>query len=374
MLVETEIKLRLSSKTKALLMQHSLITERLDGEWQTVNLYNQYFDTASLELDKANMALRLRRDGEQIIQTLKGRGRCVGGLFVRNESDWYIDEYALKLDLLDKNCWPDTLEDVDKTSISPIFSTNFKRTKALLKWCWKGQAVEVEVALDEGAVETNDAQDLICELELEIRHGPVDALLELAVELASELSLFPSSISKAERGYRLLKAGTKQLETHNFFTDKDITIDDAIAYTGETLLGRLQRSIESVFIAPELDTLQHIQQQLTLLDRFLSGLGSRITPKEQQLFQSTLDAVATDTQTLLQSNLSLAQLAPEFERYLTKPRWGFLCLRLSKWCLLKEWQQSVVLKQTAFSNTCIIDWLKELVSADVEELAKVNCG
>ncbi|WP_215201240.1 CYTH domain-containing protein, partial [Escherichia coli] len=50
--------------------------------------YNQYYDTPGRELARAKVALRMRRDGEQYIQTLKSRGQSVAGLSERNEWDW----------------------------------------------------------------------------------------------------------------------------------------------------------------------------------------------------------------------------------------------------------------------------------------------
>ena len=76
---ETEIKLRVSRETLAALRDHPLLKKRNKSGWQRCELFNQYFDTPSRDLAGARVALRLRRDGEQVIQTLKSRGQSVAG-------------------------------------------------------------------------------------------------------------------------------------------------------------------------------------------------------------------------------------------------------------------------------------------------------
>ncbi|MFW9605542.1 MAG: CYTH domain-containing protein, partial [Pseudomonas sp.] len=76
---ETEIKLRASRATLAALREHPLLNQGLDGAWQQGELFNQYYDSADRDLARARVALRVRRDGEHYIQTLKTRGQSVAG-------------------------------------------------------------------------------------------------------------------------------------------------------------------------------------------------------------------------------------------------------------------------------------------------------
>lgn len=85
---------------------HPLLKKRNKSGWQTHELFNQYYDTANRDLAAARVALRLRRDGEQIIQTLKSRGQSVAGLSERNEWDWYLQKAKLDTGLLTDDCWP----------------------------------------------------------------------------------------------------------------------------------------------------------------------------------------------------------------------------------------------------------------------------
>ncbi len=49
------------------------------------HLHSVYYDTRDLSLFEAGLALRVRRVGSQMLQTLKGRGGASAGLFSRVE-------------------------------------------------------------------------------------------------------------------------------------------------------------------------------------------------------------------------------------------------------------------------------------------------
>src|SRR5690606_41374849 len=103
---ETEIKLRVSRETLLALRDHPLLKKRNKSGWQRHELFNQYYDTPERELAQAKVALRLRRDGEQFIQTLKSRGQSVAGLSERNERDWYLAQAKRDTQHATDHCWP----------------------------------------------------------------------------------------------------------------------------------------------------------------------------------------------------------------------------------------------------------------------------
>lgn len=111
---ETEIKLRASRETLVALREHPLLKKRSKSGWERHELFNQYYDTPARDLAGARVALRLRRDGEQHIQTLKSRGQSIAGLSERNEWDWPLDKPKLDLKKLDAQCWPAALAELDK--------------------------------------------------------------------------------------------------------------------------------------------------------------------------------------------------------------------------------------------------------------------
>ena len=111
---ETEIKLRVSRETLAALREHPLLKKRNKSGWTRHELLNQYFDTPARDLAQAKVALRIRRDGDDIIQTLKTRGHSVAGLSERNEYDWPLSKAKLDAKKLSAECWPASLAGLDK--------------------------------------------------------------------------------------------------------------------------------------------------------------------------------------------------------------------------------------------------------------------
>ena len=149
---ETELRLRASRETRAGLRGHPLLKKRNKAGGQTRELLNQYFDTPERELSAARVALRLRRDGDAVIQTLKCRGKSVAGLSERNEYEWPLDKAKLDLKKLDDSCWPAQLASLDKKTIKQLFTTYFRREYAEIAWA-RGQSTGViAAALDQGVL------------------------------------------------------------------------------------------------------------------------------------------------------------------------------------------------------------------------------
>src|SRR5574344_1837218 len=128
MAIETEIKLQTTLEGLQALRQSAIVAKlQKDTAWQTKQLNNQYFDTPDCRLAHSAVALRIRQDGQQLIQTLKTRGQSVAGLAARNEWEWPLTSEQLDLTRLDDSCWPIELNDLDKTQLQPIFRTDFSR-------------------------------------------------------------------------------------------------------------------------------------------------------------------------------------------------------------------------------------------------------
>lgn len=206
--VETELKLALHPDDLSRLLAHPLLGARPP---RRERLFNTYFDTSTLALRAQRMAVRERRVGRRTLLTVKTAGTSVGGLSRRGE--WEAPCRPGQFDfaaLVDDEALAQALVRV-AWQLVPVFRTDFTRRSWLLQ---QGPAC-VEVALDEGVITTGNAQGRHCqpilELELELKSGPVDALLDLAHTLAlgpsgqaaQGLRLLPAQRSKAERGYAL---------------------------------------------------------------------------------------------------------------------------------------------------------------------------
>lgn len=204
MAIETELKLQLEAAEVAAFRAHALL-QNLPARGPEI-LRNTYYDSADLALAKAKVALRLRYQGERIIQTLKTRGQSINGLHQRGEWEWDLAEDGLDAGLLGGDIWPQDLPSAEQLRLLPVFSTDFERET----WWLNYQGAEIEVALDQGQIRCTCADgdslnDPILEVELELKSGDASALLALAEALGRDLALRPSDLSKAQRGYQLFR-------------------------------------------------------------------------------------------------------------------------------------------------------------------------
>jgi inorganic triphosphatase YgiF len=168
-------------------------------------LHSTYFDTAQQLLRQAQAALRLRRvDGDgapRWLQTLKTGAVGSSALSRRGEWEAPVGGPALEAGALDAATWSQLDPDGSLfKALGPCFVTEFTRTAWMVR---RRDASLVEVALDIGAVVSGERSTPICELELELKAGPVSALFEIAQEIAGCVPVLPLTMSKAQRGYAL---------------------------------------------------------------------------------------------------------------------------------------------------------------------------
>lgn len=369
---ETEIKLRISRETLAALREHPLLKKRNKSGWARHELSNQYFDTSERDLAQAKVALRLRRDGETLIQTLKTRGQSVAGLSERNEFDWPLEKAKLDLKKLDDSCWPAALAALDKKTIKPVFTTDFVREKAEIAWGRGKAKVVLEAALDLGKVTVGKQSEEICELELELREGDPAGLLELAYELAATLPLMPCDISKAERGYRLLDPTSYVLSVSAPVLDAEQPLDEGFSAVAWHLLGNSQRLAEQYRHTGQWRLLQDWVEQLIELRALLGSLGQAAPRASTRDLRATLDALLEDWRTVIeagQEDQDIRAAAPEqFMAELDDPRWGQFSLGLSRWLLTRAWTLDRPSRGNRQGQAPLASWLLHFFAEETKAL------
>ncbi|WP_043528250.1 CYTH domain-containing protein [Litchfieldella xinjiangensis] len=194
---EIELKLALADDAASRLFAHPL----LEGAPSSVYpLRNTYYDTPEATLEAARVALRIRRTPTGLLQTLKTSGQGQGGLSVRGEWEWPIENETLDLVGLAKLPPMRDLSADTLASLIPRFTTDFERHA----WHVETDDGSVEVALDRGEIRAAGRRVPIAELELELKGGKPQALWLLASRLAEQVPLRPASTSKAARSAALL--------------------------------------------------------------------------------------------------------------------------------------------------------------------------
>src|SRR4051812_27142742 len=151
-----------------------------------------YFDTPDQLLLAHGMALRLRREGERWVQTLKGCGHVAGGLHARDEyesesADGTLDLSRFRDSPLAALPGAETLHE----RLAVAFQVQLERTTWVVE---PAPGVALEVAFDRGTVRHGSARDSVCEVEIESKAGPHGAVFDLARALVERVRLVPSAV------------------------------------------------------------------------------------------------------------------------------------------------------------------------------------
>lgn len=201
---EIELKLRTSPEALAVLRDCDLLRSHTRSVGKARNLVGTYYDTSDGRLASRGLALRLRRDGRQTIQTLKAAPSR--GDVALDRDEWEIPLAAAAPDLtafgdprvLDRTglVLPDEL--------APLFETRVRRETVLVEWPdGRGPAAVIELAFDTGTIVAGKRRLPIAELELELKEGAAPALFALAQRLGGLAPLAIERQDKAARGRAL---------------------------------------------------------------------------------------------------------------------------------------------------------------------------
>ncbi|HYM04893.1 MAG TPA: CHAD domain-containing protein [Stellaceae bacterium] len=188
-----------------------------------------YFDTPDLALRRKSLALRVRKEGRRYVQTLKTAGKSTVANVTRSE---WQSPVATALPDLSLPEMQDRLADLDGATLKPVFTSRIRRSSRIIM---PDAATKIEVSYDHGTIETSDGTKLpVCELELELKEGPSQALFDVARALNRAASLRLETRSKAERGYGLLDgrngdASWTTATRGRVELSRDMAVEDALA-------------------------------------------------------------------------------------------------------------------------------------------------
>ncbi|OCG27596.1 hypothetical protein A9G11_12695 [Gilliamella sp. wkB108] len=255
-----------ASSDEAEFMPHSA-SKRMSSY---LKLANTYYDTADYYLRHNGCGLRIRSSclnnhAEQFEITLKRDSKSLAGLHERAEFNVPLPSSALDLSVLPCKALPENC-DIEQLQqdLTPLFTTDFKRQTWLISFA----SSEIEVALDMGEIIANHQSKPIQEVELELKQGNQNDLLNFAIEL-SRFHLHLFSQSKASRGYRLLQDLPLIM----------CRLDPAIEPSLPELLKFWQQNEE---YALQTDDLTFYQQMLNQVNRGLTGKNLSIEPELYQ--------------------------------------------------------------------------------------------
>jgi triphosphatase len=194
---EVEIKLRVAPASVSKLATIPVV-RALKAKAQKKSEVSVYFDTDGHKLRKRGLTLRVRSTGDRYVQTIKAAAN--GRLFERDEWEWELPSEVPDLDLARGTALEPILDSKLRRRLKPVFETRIERTVYPLT----NGAHSIELALDQGRIDTGERSMPVCEIELELERGKEAELFDVARELTQGLSAQLALKSKSERGYELL--------------------------------------------------------------------------------------------------------------------------------------------------------------------------
>lgn len=264
---EIELKLIVRPEDLPKLRQAPAVTQRGRGRAVTRTLESTYFDTGGLDLSARLVTLRVRKQGESYVQTLKSAAGSAGGLS-RSEWEWPVAGPVPDLSVIVE---PDALEQLGSLSIDdlrPVFASHVRRTVRVIN----GGDTAIEVAFDTGEIKLPDGPAVpLAEVELELKKGSSAALFDLALDLAKVAPVRVEMRTKAARGYALA-AGMidRPVKAEKLTLDPATTVEGALC--------QIVRSCLFHFIANEASALkgedpEGVHQMRVALRRLRSALS-----------------------------------------------------------------------------------------------------
>lgn len=209
---EIELKLLVAPSDLDRMGRWAAARWRLLAPVEATRVVTEYYDSPDLALAAAGVAVRLRRDGERRLLTIKTRGGAHGAesgtAATRREWELVVGEGPLNPADIDRVGAGELVPAHIRDRLDPLFRTAVQRTRLLLA---PYDGAVVEMALDDGEAQTaNGGAAAISEIELELRQGPLRALFDIALDLADRAPLRIGADSKADIGLRLLTGGRPQ--------------------------------------------------------------------------------------------------------------------------------------------------------------------
>ena len=310
---------------------------------EVTQLAAHYYDTPDQQLAEAGIGLRIRKEGDAWVQTIKAGG---DGIAARLEHNAVLDNEQVQA-MLDNNTLMPDLTIYKNTSVAPalaefklkklaknltrLYVTDVERTTRLLVGDSgsDGDANNhVEMAYDYGEIihGNDDTQrDAIQEIEFELISGDIDFLFATAKTWCKRYKLCLSTVTKAERGGLLITEQQHSPAVHadldKLNIDKKISMpafvraavhncllqilpnssaivagsedDDHVSqlYIGITRLQAALQAFASYSDEINPDWLPILKQTAMLLDEYreLAHLASHIEPNLQQQGAPTVD-------------------------------------------------------------------------------------
>lgn len=283
-MVEVELKFQIPVARRTALLK------TLDPKKSTlIPLKARYFDTSTHSLAHHGMALRLRLEGEQWLQTLKAAGQSHFHSFEHNHplAATETTDTSPQLDLQIYQNIPEAQQLLNHAlgqnwdQLQVQFETDIQRTSRLITV----EDTDIEISLDIGHIRCADAEVEVYEVEFELKQGSIQQLLAFSFEWVKKFHLWLDVRNKAEIGHLLSvqKKVSPAAQSKEFqFSKKDHADQNLrllIAQQLQHLLPNIAAISAQVAEQSHIDqaqlALQHLQLTLSLFKDWSKHLGDK---------------------------------------------------------------------------------------------------
>jgi len=220
--LETELKFSACPALLRKLRKCGPVKRAARGKAVSRRLESTYFDTRQHRMRKAGAALRIRRSGNRLEQTLKLPGDGPAGMQNFEEFNIAVADDRPDLGRFGAAVVRQLPGNHRQLTLRPVFTTEVYRFTRELAY----GGARFEMALDEGRLVSHNAKPRtmpVSEVEFELLDGDATDMLDFVLGLCEKFDLLPFYLTKAQRGYALArpalrprraKAAKVELDTH----------------------------------------------------------------------------------------------------------------------------------------------------------------
>lgn len=322
---EVELKLSINKSDAKKLHQIPLLVKSSVSKHSKNKLISNYFDTPDLKLLDAGIALRIRQKSGKWIQTVKLAGVANSGLHQRNEWEDCINTCHPDFSIIKEPFLSKVFADHDlQASLIQIFRTEIMREEWLLSF---DNGDQVELSVDSGFLKTNEFQEAINEIELELKAGHVARVFDIALEIQQSIPLSIQNTSKAERGYEHYRPSVPQPCKAKFpDIDKNIDANSVFKIIVRECIDHLESNRDIVINQADIEGVHQMRVALRRLRSAFSLFEKLIKCKESQFILTEVSWLANKLGKVRDLDVLISEILPMITDY-SKNHDDFLIIR-----------------------------------------------
>lgn len=203
--MEIELKYRMKDGIGAGILDDEMVASISDRNREVLDMDSTYYDTEDRRLSQDGIALRVRRENENYMATLKWSGESEDGLHRRQEINIPLGEQfsrPVTAAIFEQSEMYDRLMELTGgAQLTGFLKTRFVRKQERLD---SGTFICM-ISVDEGRTLAGGREEPFSELEIELYSGSESDMKAFGRRLAEKFGLEPENTSKYARGLALLE-------------------------------------------------------------------------------------------------------------------------------------------------------------------------